>query len=523
MRKIIAPYINEMLKFSKKISVLVILAIMTVGVIGIGAVLKISESAFMYVDDGSGNQTDEFEMIEVELADSREQLTLLEKQLESATDPAEIDGLKSEKAYLTGHIELLQAALDYEIPINSSSDYRVQALYEAVDIKTALNALESIPEADRTAGQKTMILSHTARLASLEAVVSGKDFRAYIDMRNSEIDADSTLTDAEKQIKKEGNELWYQADPSGGLEGKLDSYSIQSALSQIETYKLSLRNNLDYTRGDNAVYPLTPAGRTQIADKLAVLSYRLVNGLGISQANFSISEMACRTMLNFGLFMIVLLMMILAGGAVSQEIATGSIKSLIISPARRWKIFAAKVLSLLSMGLAAVLFLYALTMIVQGFLFGFASGTPYVYSVNGNVGEMNFYAFILGYLLADFIDVIVYMALALMLSVITRNTAVSVGVSVGIYFIGSLVSQVLMVFSMMNQAGEWMKFIPFSNLALAADMFPFDTYNNLFNAVGGLGLTIETPSVLFSLVYLAVLVICLGYTALDSFVRRDIK
>ena len=40
---------------------------------------------------------------------------------------------------------------------------------------------------------------------------------------------------------------------------------------------------------------------------------------------------------------------------------------------------------------------------------------------------------------------------ALMLSVITRNTAVSVGVSVGIYFIGSLVSQVLMVFSMMNQ------------------------------------------------------------------------
>ena len=268
LRKIIALYINEMLKFSKKISVLVILAIMTVGVIGIGAVLKISESAFVYVDDGSGNQSDEFEMIEMELADSREQLTLLDKQLESTDDPAEIDGLKSEKAYLTSHIELLQAALDYEIPINSSSDYRVQALYEAVDIKTALNALESIPEADRTAGQQAMILSHIARLTSLEAVVSGRDFRAYIDMRQQR-DRGRQHSDRRRKTDQKKKVMSCGIRPIRPAAWMASSTAIRFNRRSAKSKPTSCPcgDNLDYTRGDSAVYPLTPAGRTQIADK----------------------------------------------------------------------------------------------------------------------------------------------------------------------------------------------------------------------------------------------------------------
>lgn len=520
MHKIKALYTNEMIKFSRKISVIVILAIMTLGVIGYGAVLKLTEVSTGPIQNPGGNES---EMLKQQLDYFRTEIIAIETRIEQASGP-ELTALLNEKYYMESEISRLELALEYDIPLYSSSDYRVRLLAEIARQKALRLNLEIIPADDRTPQQLAQIAAIDQLIDQLLDSVKSKNFRAYIDLLISQANLDTALSSEEKAIKIENLELWFLADPSGGLDGKSDYNSIQSALSQIETYKLSLLKNLDYTAGSNIVYPLTPAGRSEITDQLAVLDYRLRHGLSVNNnMNFNYADMASRGMLSFGLFMIVLLTMILAGGSVSQEIATGSIKSLIIAPVKRWKIFTAKVFSLLSMSLAAVLFLYLLAMAVRGSLFGFFSGEPYVYAVNGQAGELNFYVFMLGYLLADFIDIIVYMALAMMLSVITRNTALSVGVSVGVYFVGSFVVQALAVLDLMGQRGEWVKFIPFSNLALAADLFPFDNYLNIFNAMGGFGIKPETPSALFSLTYLAVLVFCLGYTALDSFVRRDIK
>ena len=520
MHKVKALYINEMIKYSKKVSVIVILAIMTLGVIGYGAVLKLTEVSTGTFQNPAGNES---EMLQQQLDYFRTEIIAIEKRIEQASDE-ELTALLNEKYFMESEISRLELAIEYDIPLYSSSDYRVQLLAEIARQKSLRQNLASIPADDRTPQQQAQIAAIDRLTGQLLDSVKSSNFRAYIDLLIDQANLDSTLSAEEKTIKVENLELWYLADPSGGLDGKTDNNIIQNALSQVETYKLSLLKNLDYTAGSSVVYPLTPAGRAEITDQLAVLEYRLRNGFNVNNnLNFNYADMASRGMMSFGLFMIVLLTMILAGGSVSQEIATGSIKSLIIAPVKRWKIFTAKVLSLLSMSIAAVIFLYFLSMAVRGFLFGFLSGEPYVYAVNGQAGELNYYIFMLGYLLADFIDIIVYMALAMMLSVITRNTALSVGVSVGVYFVGSFVVQALAVLDLMGQRGEWVKFIPFSNLALAADLFPYDNYMNIFNAIGGYGIKPETPSALFSLIYLTVLVICLGYTTLDSFVRRDIK
>jgi ABC-2 type transport system permease protein len=114
----------------------------------------------------------------------------------------------------------------------------------------------------------------------------------------------------------------------------------------------------------------------------------------------------------------------------------------------------------------------------------------------------------------------VYMSFAFMLSVLTRNTAAAVGISVAGYF-GSGIVQGFLAF-LPNY--EFLKFLPFSNLTLQSRFFPF---SNLMQSLsyGGfsMGGTFTYPSLTFSLVYLLVILFCMNYTAMDSFNRRDIK
>jgi len=108
-----------------------------------------------------------------------------------------------------------------------------------------------------------------------------------------------------------------------------------------------------------------------------------------------------------------------------------------------------------------------------------------------------------------------YMLFAFMLSTITRNTAASVGISLGVYLGGEV------VLAIVNQylKGEWINFLPFSNLALGTKFFPYSSLNSMMT---GVGLASTGPSLTFSLCYLVVLCVCMLYIAKDSFCRRDI-
>jgi ABC-2 type transport system permease protein len=220
-------------------------------------------------------------------------------------------------------------------------------------------------------------------------------------------------------------------------------------------------------------------------------------------------------MLGIGIFMVSILGMILAGGSVSSEISTGSIKSLIISPTKRWKIFAAKGLSLITIGIISVLIAYIFSVIANGVFFGFNTGDPYIYAKNGVAHELNFYVYQFATIFTNFINVLVFMTFAFMLSIITRNTAASVAISIAVLFVGSNANTILMQFT----KGEWRKFIPFNNLEFTSKIFPNDELMQVANNMPG----VVNNSLTFSLIYVAILLICMGYVGLDSFSRRDIK
>ena len=143
----------------------------------------------------------------------------------------------------------------------------------------------------------------------------------------------------------------------------------------------------------------------------------------------------------------------------------------------------AKLLSLLTVGILATLILYVVSVVSSAVWFGLDSFQPYVTASGGQAMEINALLYLLADAFVQFIDVFVFMLFAFMLSIITRNTAASVGIAIGVYFGGSMAT------AMVTQLfrGEWVNFLPFSNLSLSSRFFPYSGVNNMINSMMGVG------------------------------------
>ena len=133
---------------------------------------------------------------------------------------------------------------------------------------------------------------------------------------------------------------------------------------------------------------------------------------------------------------------------------------------------------------------------------------------NGNVEKIGNTLFTIGYYFAKLVPVILFAIFALMLSVITRNTSVSLGLSLATYMGNSFV--MLIINSFIDK--DWVKIIPFNNLDIADKVFP--NFQNIISAVDIV--SADTTSLGFSLAVLGVCAILMFVTMYDSFNRRDI-
>ncbi len=519
MRKLLALYTNEMIKISKKIVVIIILVIMVLGVIGFGALMKFQEISVRNQSGLGINQDFTKEEMKDQLKFFKNELKNVEARIKAATTPEEKMQLEGEKFNYQSQVDLYQMAVDKGVNINGGG-YKAILINDIVTLRAQLTTLKIVPKEQRTPEQNTLIGTQEANVLHLTTILENKDFKAFIELKNKEIDKTEGISVEEKKLKTDYNNLWLRLDPTGETSSQDYNGKLQNTLSQIENLNRSLVYGIDYSAQSQYVKPLTPEARDKIINDLAILTYKAENKLIDTNLNSSIQiqESAISGMFGFGIFMLVCMMLILAGGAVSQEISTGSIKSLIISPTKRYKIYFAKLASLLSVGVFSALVLYCVSVVVYGVLFGFSSGTSFVFAINGVAMQLNFYLYRFAFLFVNFIDVIVYMMLAFMLSIITRNTAASVGVSIAVYFGGSLANSFISLLA----RGEWVKFIPFNNLSLASRIFPDPLSSMSGLGMGIFGFRAVVPSTTFSLIYLVVMVFCFGYIAMDSFNRRDI-
>jgi len=200
------------------------------------------------------------------------------------------------------------------------------------------------------------------------------------------------------------------------------------------------------------------------------------------------------------------LMIIVAGGILSSEFTAGTVKFLLINPVKRWKVFASKYISILTFTLIMLFAFYLSNLLFAGLFFGFGNiFAPHLTIVGGKVAAGSSLLYAASTYLLGSIDMVCMATLAFAISSLTRSSALSIGLSVFLYFSGSIAVTVLNMVFNLYQA----KYILFANTDL----------NAVINgSTGFVGHTLT-----FAILNIAVYMVIFLLAAWDGFVRGDIR
>ena len=344
-------------------------------------------------------------------------------------------------------------------------------------------------------------------------IVINNDFEGYI---NYEKEIEKQKLNQKKITQQEYDDniqlldlrSKYQIGNLGNEETIRDSK--EGYLDKIKYEQKSIRTGIDYQ--SNKV--LTAEQKKKYEDDIKINIYKIENNVVnqeySSTSNYRMMFESLAT--SFVITLIAIFAMIVAGGAISSEVSTGTIKFWALTPNKRWKILTAKILSIVFYLVVITLIMSILSIICANVFFD-TEGYEYIFVKNGNVAKIENTLFTIEYYFAKLIPVIIFAIFALMLSVITRNTSVSLGLSIATYMGNSVA--MLIVNAYIKK--DWVKLIPFNNLNIVDKIFPN------FQSVISTGLeNTTTTSLEFSLAVLGVCAILMFVTMYDSFNKRDI-
>ncbi len=293
---------------------------------------------------------------------------------------------------------------------------------------------------------------------------------------------------------------------------QLDRQEQYRGVEELTTKKLNLSVKLLAEDLKNGI----SAGR---AERVVKLDGRLWPMVGGTDPNDIIN-----LSLPLGLLAVLLTVAMIAGNAIAGDIRSGSIKSLIVAPVKRGRIFWAKVMMLLT-----VTFLMTAALTVFALLAGSAvSGVWDHGRVLFNSGDSpRILPFWLATFFSSLIDaagIFFFALLALMLSAITRNAVVSSIVPVG-YFVFDLFSSAL---GGMGSNRFVNAVLPMRNLG---NLWFSREVSTLMNLVGLFENRLDNYYVQYiihpfsrgySVIYVAILAAATVWAARDAFCRRDI-
>ena len=172
--------------------------------------------------------------------------------------------------------------------------------------------------------------------------------------------------------------------------------------------------------------------------------------------------------------------------------------------------------SIFLIGIVMLVLLFVSAIATGGILFGFKGAGPYLTYEGGQVTESPYILMALFRYLLACPELLVMTALAVMLAVVMRRSAVAIGVGTALLFGGGMISMILGMLPY-----DFKRFILFLNTDLSV-YFP-QLSSGQMEMMTGQALPAAGMTIQFSLAVLAVYFICFTYIALDSFNRRDIK
>lgn len=409
---------------------------------------------------------------------------------------------------LEKQIEFYQYALNNEINVNAYNEYwKVDCLNSLINQAASL----SLYDADN----KLQIELQNEKISKIYKIIENDDFKGYIQILKSDLkeSLDNKILLQEEYNYNLGIIELREKYEIGKTNNEDEMWKTQ-ILNDIQTIKEELKNNINsYNKK-----VLSFEQREELENTLKIDMYRLENDIApisnyMGETNYrSYYDTMAES---FSMLVITVLIIMMAGGAIATEYSKGTIKFLVMTPNKRWKILLAKLINIILIMIVLTIVVSLVSIVVGNIFFAGYNVSPYLFVENGEVHELNHTIYTVLRYLTDDIDILVYLLFALMLSVITRNTAAAIGVSIATNFGSNIFMALLNTFV----KSDWLKFIPFNNLGLTDKIFT----NTTILLPGEVSSMIGNTSVTFSLAVLGVCAVLMIVTMFDSFNKKDIK
>lgn len=493
MRKFGKLWACEWIKTIKKKSTIIMIALAIASLLLTVGLTKLVSFSSGMVEELANDETWK--------EDFRIQVEELERQLQSTENNYDAQST----AYMKADLDVKKLALENNI--NSlyriNSNWKINLLDEIKEDKIEYYLLKETATKEKEQKEKS--------LENKIQILTKGDFTTYIDNQIQDVkkqyeNKELTKEEYEETIALKELEKKYEI----GKEATKSEQWKQTVLSEISTLQQSIRTGID----QNSMKVLSTEKLAEMEETIAMDMYRLEHNIAPTDSIENYKTFYHYMAPSFAMLIVAILAIIVAGSSISSEVSKGTIKFWIMLPAKRWKILLAKLCNIVAI---VVLLTIALSFISYGVgnLFFEGNNEPYLYVDNGEVKSIHAFTYnTLRFLTYD-IDVFIYILLAMMLSVITRNTALAVGVATSCYAGAGIVMQIINAVI----TSDWIKFIPFNNMALTDKIFANAVSYNTMQMSSTM---LNNVSIGFSLSVLGVCAILMLITMFDSFNKRDV-
>lgn len=206
-------------------------------------------------------------------------------------------------------------------------------------------------------------------------------------------------------------------------------------------------------------------------------------------------------------FLILVFVIMIAGGIVSDEFNKGTIKSLLTIPYSRSKVLLSKFLTILLLVPFIIIFTVIVELVVGGIVFGFSSLSIPVVSYNlsaGNLNIINIFEYVALMSIASIPKIVLLATLAFALSTIINNTAFAIALTL----CGTIASEIINSFALTFNIKLLNYFVTTC----------WDLENYLFGGVSPFGISLPR-ALITCLVYFIIMIV----VSFIVFKKKDIK
>ena len=411
------------------------------------------------------------------------------------------------KGHLQAELDMYQLAKENNVDLNGFySNWKVNILYNIQEEKCNLVDYKLRDVEKSTIDEKQEYIN------KLIQILKKDDFSGYIELQKQN---EKQYLDNKEITQKEYDSnieiLELSKKYEIGKTAKAEDVWKDTVLSEITMLKQNLLTGINSNTGK----VLTIEEQQKQKDALTLDLYRLENNIPTTDSMTDYRTVYDYMAISFTSLFLSIMMIMIAGSAISTEISKGTIKFWTITPNKRWKIMLSKILSALFILIAMIVIISLLSDLIGTIVYRDNPPQDYYYVENGEVKAINHNIYTILYNLVSGIDILVFMLFALMLSTITRSTATSVGISIATYVGSAPIMSIINALVKM----DFIKFIPFNNIGLVDKVFPNSVS---FMTMEMASTMLNNVSVWFSLAVLGVCAILMLVTMFDSFNKRDI-